>query len=63
MLKGFVAFVNPYLMARASDDRGEYGPGGIISGESGLAHAGAVVDHKSRDLVVTHLAWFGVGLW
>ena len=26
------------LMPGASDDRGEDGPGGVVSGESGLAH-------------------------
>merc|ERR1711974_114938 len=31
------------LMAWASNDGGEDSPGGIISGETGLAHAGAIV--------------------
>ena len=31
------------------------GPGGIVTGEPGLAHAGAVVHHQSGHLVVAHL--------
>ena len=43
-----------YLMAWASNNRGEDSPGGIISGETGLAHAGAIVNDQSGDLIVTH---------
>ena len=41
-------------MAGAADDGGEDGPGGVVSGEPGLAHAGAVVNDQSSNVVVTH---------
>ncbi|CAN8002682.1 unnamed protein product, partial [Ixodes hexagonus] len=44
-----------YLVAGASHDGGEHGTGGIVPGEAGLAHAGAIVDHQSGNLVVTHV--------
>ena len=44
-----------YLMAWASNNRGEDSPGGIISGETGLAHAGAIVNDKSGGIFVTHV--------
>merc|ERR1719284_781173 len=43
------------LMAWASNNRGEDSPGGIISGETGLAHAGAIVNDKSGGIFVTHV--------
>ena len=43
-----------YLVAGASNDGGEDSPGGVITGEAGLAHAGAVVDDKSGNILVTH---------
>ena len=46
-----------YLMAWASNNRGEDSPGGIISGETGFAHAGAIVNDKSGGIFVTHLVW------
>merc|ERR1711976_1115911 len=51
------------LMPRPSDDGGEHGPGGVISGEPGLAHTGAVVNDQSGNFIVTHFAvciWFSV---
>ena len=42
-------------MPGASNDGGEDGPGGVITGEAGLAHAGAIVDDKSGNVLVTHL--------
>jgi hypothetical protein len=31
-------------------------PGGVVAGEPGLAHAGAVVDDEGRGVFVAHLA-------
>ena len=42
-------------MPGASNNGGEDGPGGVITGEAGLAHAGAIVDDKSGNVLVTHL--------
>ena len=33
------------LMSGTSDDGGEHSPGSIVSGESGLAHSGSIVDN------------------
>ena len=44
------------LMPRPSDDGGEHGPGGVISGEPGLAHTGAIVNDQSGNFIVTHFA-------
>ena len=43
-----------YLVPWATNDGGEDGPGGVVSGEAGLAHAGAIVNDQSGDLIVTH---------
>jgi hypothetical protein len=43
-----------YLVAGATDNRGEDSPGGVITGETGLAHAGAIVNDKSGSVLVTH---------
>ncbi len=43
-----------YLVPGASDDGGEDGPGGVVAGEPGLAHARAVVHDQSGDVLVTH---------
>ena len=32
-------------MSWASDDGGEHSPGSIVSGESGLAHSGSIVNN------------------
>merc|ERR1712019_84648 len=42
------------LMARTSNNGGEDSPGGIISSETGLAHARAIVNDKSSSIFVTH---------
>merc|ERR1711911_76611 len=42
------------LVAGTADDGGEDGPGGIVSGKAGLAHAGAIVADKSSYVLVTH---------
>jgi len=41
-------------MSGATDDRGEDGTGSVVSGETGLAHAGAIVYNESGYFVVTH---------
>ena len=42
-------------MPGASNNGGEDSPGGVITGEAGLAHAGAIVDNQSGNILVTHL--------
>merc|ERR1712037_1063033 len=42
------------LVTWASNDGGEDCPGGVVSCEAGLAHAGAVVDDQCGNLIVTH---------
>ena len=42
-------------MPGASHDGREHGPGRVVSGESGLAHTGAIVHNKSGNVVVTHV--------
>merc|ERR1712117_617115 len=43
------------LVPWATDDGGEDSPGGVITGETGLAHAGAIVNDQSGCVFVTHL--------
>ena len=43
-----------YLMSGAPDNGRKHGPGSIVSGEAGFAHAGPVVDDKSSNVFVTH---------
>jgi hypothetical protein len=38
------------LVARASDDGGEDSARRIVSGEAGLAHTGAVIDHEGSNV-------------
>merc|ERR1719301_262300 len=45
------------LVAGAADDGGEDSSGSVISGESSLAHAGAIVNNKSGNVLVTHLGF------
>merc|ERR1711971_1039146 len=45
------------LMTRASNNGREDSPGGIISSESGLAHARAIVYDKSGGIFVTHVCF------
>ena len=42
-------------MPGASNNGGEDSPGGVITGEAGLAHAGAIVADKRSNVLVTHL--------
>jgi hypothetical protein len=44
------------LVAGSSDNGGEDGSGSVITGKSSLAHAGAIVNNQSGNLVVTHIA-------
>merc|ERR1711944_104569 len=41
------------LVAGTSNDGGEDGPGGVVSSEAGLAHAGAIVTNQSGNVLVT----------
>ena len=43
------------LMPGAAYDGREDGTGGVITGEAGFAHTGAIVNDKSRNIVVTHV--------
>ena len=45
------------LVAGTANDGGEDGPGGVVSGEAGLAHAGAIVTDQSGNVLVTHLGF------
>ena len=47
-------FVSAHLVARPADDGREDSSGRVVSGEPSLAHAGAIVDHQRRNVVVTH---------
>jgi len=49
-------------MARAAYDGGEDGAGSVISGESGLAHTGSVVNDQSGNIIVTHVDEFELSL-
>ena len=43
-----------YLMTGATNNGGEDSPGGVITSETSLAHAGAIVNDKSSNVFVTH---------
>merc|ERR1712045_944880 len=43
------------LVPWATDDGWKDSPGGVITGETGLAHAGAIVNDQSSNVFVTHL--------
>merc|ERR1719193_1390119 len=43
------------LVAGTANNGGEDGSGSVISGETGLAHAGAIVNNKSSNVLVTHV--------
>ena len=49
--------VRTYLVPWATNDGGEDSPGGVITGETGLAHAGAIVNDQSGCVLVTHLVF------
>merc|ERR1711897_76756 len=42
------------LVAGTANNGGEDGSGSVISGETGLAHTGAIVNNKSGNVFVTH---------
>jgi hypothetical protein len=42
------------LVARATDNGGEDGTGGIVTGETGFAHTGTIIDNKSLNFVTGH---------
>ncbi len=44
-----------YLVAGATNNGGEDSSGGVITGETGLAHAGAIVNDESGNVFVTHV--------
>merc|ERR1712226_1052416 len=50
------------LVPWATNDGGEDSPGGVITGETGLAHAGAIVNDQSGCVLVTHLDWWWLSL-
>ena len=43
-----------YLMAGTANNGWEDSPGGIITSETSLAHAGAIVDNKSSNVFISH---------
>merc|ERR1711931_333387 len=45
------------LVAGASNNGREDSPGGVISSETGFAHAGAIVNDKSGSIFVTHVCY------
>ena len=47
--------IENYLVAGASDNGGKDSPRGVITGETSLAHAGAIVNDESSNVFVTHL--------
>jgi hypothetical protein len=44
-----------YLVTGATNNGGEDSTGCVISGETGLAHSGSIVNDKSCGVFVTHL--------
>jgi len=52
-----------YLVTGATNNGGEDGTGCVISGETGLAHAGAIVNDKSSCVLVTHLEMEFSKIW
>ena len=40
---------------KLTNDGGEDGAGGVVTGKAGFAHAGAIINHKGSNFVVTHL--------
>ena len=46
------------LVTGAAHNGREHGARGVVAGKSGLAHAGAVVDHDGLDLFVAHGCWW-----
>merc|ERR1719447_127318 len=48
------------LVAGAAHDGGEDGAGSVVTGKAGLAHAGAIVNNQSGNVLVTHLESVGL---
>merc|ERR1719327_2085659 len=46
------------LVTGAAHDGGEDSSGSVISGETGLHHAGAIVNHEGSSIIVTHVGGF-----
>ncbi len=44
-----------HLVPGTPHDGGEDCPGGVVPGESGLAHARTIVDHQSGNVLVAHV--------
>jgi hypothetical protein len=44
-----------HLVTGAADDGGEDGAGGVVTGETGLDHTGAVVAHDGLLFLVSHI--------
>ena len=47
-----------HLMSRATNNGWEDSSGSVISSESSLAHAGAIVNHQGSNVFITHVEWF-----
>ncbi|EZA62928.1 hypothetical protein X777_04637 [Ooceraea biroi] len=47
-------------MSGATNDRGEDGARSVVSGETGFAHAGAIVYDQGSYFVVTHCGLFSI---
>ena len=52
-----------HLVAGATNNGGEDSPGGVITGETGFAHAGAIVNDKSSNVFVTHVVEMELTVW
>jgi hypothetical protein len=50
-------------MSGPADDGGEDSPGGVISGETGFTHAGAIVNYESGYIIVTHVGGFWLAFY
>ena len=51
-----------YLMSWSPHDGGKHGPRRIVTGETGFAHAGPIVDNESSNVFVAHDEnWGSVG--
>ena len=46
-----------YLVPGTADDGGEDSPGGIITSETSLAHAGAIVNDESSNVLISHFGF------
>uniref|UniRef100_A0A182TXX1 Uncharacterized protein n=1 Tax=Anopheles melas TaxID=34690 RepID=A0A182TXX1_9DIPT len=54
-----VAHTDHHTLVTGTANNGrEDGTWGVITGESGLAHSGSVVNDKCSRIIITHLGWF-----